>query len=760
MNPLPLFSPQADDTVALDHYAERAYLEYAMSVVKGRALPELADGQKPVQRRILFAMKDMGLVSGSKHVKSARVVGEILGKYHPHGDSSAYEAMVRLAQDFVMRYPLIDGQGNFGSRDGDGAAAMRYTEARLTPLAELLLSELDQGTVDFIPNYDGAFEEPQLLPARLPMVLLNGASGIAVAMATEIPPHNLREVAAAACALLANPTLTLDEVMAFIPAPDFPGGGQIITAPDDLRAAYATGRGSVRVRCRWVVEKLARNQWRVVVTELPLGCSAQKVLGEIEELTNPKLRTGKKALSAEQQNLKNLMLAQLERVRDESDQASPVRLVLEPKSSRLDPDAFMNLLLAETSLEGNVSMNMVMLGLDGRPQQKDLCTILREWLDYRMATVVRRLGYRLSKVEQRVHILEGRLAVLLRIEDVIRVIRESDEPKPELMARFGLSEIQTDDILDIRLRQLARLEGVKLERERDALQGESHTLLHLLADTTARTALVSQEIQADADRFGDDRRSEVRRADKAVLTHAAPDEAMTVVLSQNGWIWARAGHGIDTGNLAFKDGDTLAHVVETRSIHPLVVLDSKGRSYTLDCADLPTSKAGVPLTALLTLQDQASVVAVLSAPAASRWLVASSGGYGFIATLGDMVSRVKAGKVFLTVEANETALPPVGLSAAASEAQVVVANSASRLLAFPLAALKTMNKGRGLMLMQQEATEAVVAMGVVQGDRAVLSTVLRGGRVDEVKQPLAEFAGKRAGRGKPTAKKMHIIAIR
>lgn len=760
MNPLPLFSPQADDTVALDHYAERAYLEYAMSVVKGRALPELADGQKPVQRRILFAMKDMGLVAGSKHVKSARVVGEILGKYHPHGDSSAYEAMVRLAQDFVMRYPLIDGQGNFGSRDGDGAAAMRYTEARLTPLAELLLSELDQGTVDFIPNYDGAFEEPQLLPARLPMVLLNGASGIAVAMATEIPPHNLREVAAAACALLANPTLTLDEVMAFIPAPDFPGGGQIITAPDDLRAAYATGRGSVRVRCRWVVEKLARNQWRVVVTELPPGCSAQKVLGEIEELTNPKLRTGKKALSAEQQNLKNLMLAQLERVRDESDQASPVRLVLEPKSSRLDPDAFMNLLLAETSLEGNVSMNMVMLGLDGRPQQKDLCTILREWLDYRMATVVRRLGYRLSKVEQRVHILEGRLAVLLRIEDVIRVIRESDEPKPELMARFGLSEIQTDDILDIRLRQLARLEGVKLERERDALQGESHTLLHLLADTTARTALVSQEIQADADRFGDDRRSEVRRADKAVLTHAAPDEAMTVVLSQNGWIWARAGHGIDTGNLAFKDGDTLAHVVETRSIHPLVVLDSKGRSYTLDCADLPTSKAGVPLTALLTLQDQASVVAVLSAPAASRWLVASSGGYGFIATLGDMVSRVKAGKVFLTVEANETALPPVGLSAAASEAQVVVANSASRLLAFPLAALKTMNKGRGLMLMQQEATEAVVAMGVVQGDRAVLSTVLRGGRVDEVKQPLAEFAGKRAGRGKPTAKKMHIIAIR
>ncbi|MBV8680121.1 MAG: DNA topoisomerase IV subunit A, partial [Aquitalea sp.] len=361
--PAPPADAQAGDWIPLDQYAERAYLEYAMSVVKGRALPEVADGQKPVQRRILYAMRDMGLAHGAKPVKSARVVGEILGKYHPHGDSSAYEALVRMAQDFTLRYPLIDGQGNFGSRDGDGAAAMRYTEARLTPIAELLLGEIDMGTVDFVPNYDGAFEEPALLPARLPMVLLNGASGIAVGMATEIPPHNLTEVARGCLALLANPELTTRQLMDFIPGPDFPGGGQIITPFDDILAAYEGGRGSVRVRARWEVEKLARGQWRVIVSELPPGSSAQKVLAEIEEATNPKLKTGKKALTQEQQNLKSLMLSLLDRVRDESDSQNPVRLVFEPKSSRQDPDEFINILLAQTSLEGNASMNLVMIGL-------------------------------------------------------------------------------------------------------------------------------------------------------------------------------------------------------------------------------------------------------------------------------------------------------------------------------------------------------------------------------------------------------------
>lgn len=760
----PLSAPAAggDDTLALDAYAERAYLEYAMSVVKGRALPEVADGQKPVQRRILYAMKEMGLTAGAKHVKSARVVGEILGKYHPHGDSSAYEAMVRLAQDFVMRYPLIDGQGNFGSRDGDGAAAMRYTEARLTPIAELLLSELDQGTVEFIPNYDGAFEEPQLLPARLPMVLLNGASGIAVGLATEIPPHNLREVASAAVALLHQPELSLDQLLTLIPGPDFPGGGRIITPAADIRQAYHSGRGSVRVRARWTIERLARNQWRVVVSELPPGTSSQKVLAEIEELTNPKVRTGKKALSAEQQNLKGLMLAQLDRVRDESDQQQPVRLVFEPKSSRQDPESFITLLLAQTSLECNVSMNLVMIGLDGRPRQKDLKSILAEWLDFRMATLTRRLAHRLSKVNQRMHILEGRMTVFLHIEDVIHVIREADEPKPELMQRFGLSDVQAEDILDIRLRQLARLEGFKLEKELDALRGEAGSLRHLLDNPDARRGLMTDEINADAARYGDARRSEIKPADKAVLTQTVADEAISLIVSRNGWIRARSGHHVDTSTLTFKDGDAFGQVVETRTIHPVVVLDSRGRSYTLDSSDVPTGRGdGVPLTSLVEIQDQAKVVAVLSAADDSRYLVASSGGYGFTTQLKDMVSRVKAGKAFLSVEADETALPPLPLAdKLPAHSQLVVASSASRVLAFALDELKQMARGRGLQLMPLEPGESVVALGVVHSGRALLSVQTpRSGRHDEVKLALADFTGKRGRRGKDTPKRYLVLAI-
>ena len=467
-----LTSSNEPDSIHLGQYAERAYLEYAMSVVKGRALPEVADGQKPVQRRILFAMHEMGLAAGAKPVKSARVVGEILGKYHPHGDSSAYEAMVRMAQEFTLRYPLIDGIGNFGSRDGDGAAAMRYTEARLTPLASLLLSELNQGTVDFIPNYDGAFNEPTFLPARLPMVLLNGASGIAVGMATEIPSHNLSEVTNAAIALLKKPSMTVSELLEHIQGPDFAGGAHIISTPEDIESTYTSGKGSVRVRARYEIEKLARGQWRAIVSELPPGVGAQKILAEIEEQTNPKLKNGKKKLTQEQINQKELLLSQLEYVRDESDSACPVRLVFEPKSSRIDSEELMNTLLAQTSLEINVSINLVMMGMDGRPAQKNLLEIISEWLDFRVHTVTRRLEHRLGQVEKRIHILEGRMIVFLNIDEVIAVIRESDEPKQDLMARFHLSDVQAEDILEIRLRQLARLEGIKLEQELGKLQEE------------------------------------------------------------------------------------------------------------------------------------------------------------------------------------------------------------------------------------------------------------------------------------------------
>ncbi|MDD2693249.1 MAG: DNA topoisomerase IV subunit A, partial [Simplicispira sp.] len=457
------------DTDSLGAYAQRAYLEYALSVVKGRALPDVCDGMKPVQRRILYAMERMGLgYSGNtapKPVKSARVVGDVLGRFHPHGDQSAYDALVRMAQDFAQRYPLIDGQGNFGSRDGDGAAAMRYTEARLAKITSLLTGEIDEGTVDFIPNYDGSTTEPRQLPARLPFTLLNGASGIAVGLATEIPSHNLREVADACVALIKNPQLPAEELLALIPGPDYPGGGQIISSASDIADAYRTGRGSLKVRARWKIEELARGQWQLVVTELPPGVSTQKVLEEIEELTNPKIKAGKKALSQDQTQLKASVLAVLDGVRDESSKDAPVRLVCEPKTGKTPQQELITALLAHTSLETSAPINLTMVGIDGKPVQKSLRQILLEWVEFRQTTVTRRSQHRLDKVLARIHILEGRQTVLLNIDEVIAIIREAEEPKAALMARFALSERQAEDILEIRLRQLARLEAIKIEQE-------------------------------------------------------------------------------------------------------------------------------------------------------------------------------------------------------------------------------------------------------------------------------------------------------
>lgn len=763
--PPPAEPPHAaagDDGIPLDLYAERAYLEYAMSVVKGRALPEVADGQKPVQRRILYAMRDMGLVAGAKPVKSARVVGEILGKYHPHGDSSAYEALVRMAQDFTLRYPLIDGHGNFGSRDGDGAAAMRYTEARLTPFADLLLSEIDMGTVDFVPNYDGAFDEPSLLPARLPMLLLNGASGIAVGLATEIPPHNLTEVAQAAAALLENPELTTAELMQWVPGPDFPGGGQIITPEEDILAAYESGRGSVRVRARWEIERLARGQWRVVVSELPPGSSAQKVLAEIEEATNPKPRPGKKALSQEQQNLKSLMLSMLDRVRDESDSAQPVRLVFEPKSSRQDPDEFVQMLLAQTSLEGNASLNLVMIGMDGRPAQKGLKTILSEWLAFRTQTVTRRLAHRLAQVEKRIHILEGRMIAFIHIDEVIRVIRESDEPKPDLMKAFGLSDVQAEDILEIRLRQLARLEGFKLEKELSALREEREGLRHLLDTPDAKRTMIMEEIRADAARYGDARRTEIKVAQRAVLTQTVADEPVTIILSQKGWLRARVGHHLDLSSLSFKDGDALHTVVETRTVWPIVVLDNHGRAYTVNAADVPTGRGdGVPVTSLIDVQDGASVCHMIAGPETARYVVASTSGYGFISTIGDMAGRVKAGKAFITLDAGDDVVAPVPVptDVAQVDLNLVAAADNGRLLAFCAGELRDLAKGRGLMLIQLDTGERLQAIGLARGEKVRLSVLSTRGKPGEEKIALAEYLGRRGKRGKLMPKKWNILAI-
>ncbi|OSI36293.1 DNA topoisomerase IV subunit A [Neisseria dumasiana] len=741
-----------DDYLLLGQYAERAYLEYAMSVVKGRALPEVSDGQKPVQRRILYAMRDMGLTHGAKPVKSARVVGEILGKYHPHGDASAYDAMVRMAQDFTLRYPLIDGIGNFGSRDGDGAAAMRYTEARLTPIAELLLSEINMGTVDFVPNYDGAFEEPVHLPARLPMVLLNGASGIAVGLATEIPSHNLTEVTQAAIALLKKPSLETADLMQYIPAPDFAGGGQIITSAADLQQIYETGKGSVRVRARYEIEKLARGQWRVIVTELPPNTSAQKILAEIEEQTNPKPKSGKKNLTQDQQNTKALMLSLLEKVRDESDGESPVRLVFEPKSSRIEPENFINTLMAQTGLEGNVPMNLVMMGLDNRPAQKNLKTILQEWLDFRVITVTRRLKFRLTQVEKRIHILDGRMIAFLHIDEVIKVIRESDEPKPDLMAAFGLTEIQAEDILEIRLRQLARLEGFKLEKELNELREEEGRLKILLGDENEKRKLIVKEMQADMKQYGDERRTLVEEASRATLTQTTADEPVTLILSNKGWIRSRAGHNVDLSQTTFKEGDGLKQVIEGRTVWPVVVLDSHGRTYTLDAAEIPGGRGdGVPVASLIELQNGAEVVAMMTGLPEQHYLLSNSGGYGFIAKLGDMVSRIKAGKVVMTLKAGERTLPPVSIYAVSlinPECKVLLATDEPRLLAFTIGELEVMAKGRGLQLIGLSDGVKLEHVAVTSSPEFIVESTGKRGAAHKERLRIQDINNKRGRKGK------------
>ncbi|MDY0013342.1 MAG: DNA topoisomerase IV subunit A [Rhodocyclaceae bacterium] len=725
--PAPPSTEGTGDSLPLDRYAEQAYLAYAMSVVKSRALPQVEDGMKPVQRRILHAMNEMRLAPGAKHVKSARVVGDVIGKYHPHGDASVYDAMVRVAQDFSLRYPLVDGQGNFGSRDGDSAAAMRYTECRLTPIAELLLSEIGQGTVDFIPNYDGAFQEPALLPARLPVVLMNGASGIAVGMATEIPPHNLREVAAAASHLIRHPEAGLAEILPLLPAPDFPGGGQLISPPETLRDAYASGRGSLRMRARWRVEDMARGQWRVIVDQLPHGVSTASVLAEIEGLTNPQPRAGKKELSQEQKNLKQLVLGVLETVRDESSDKAPVRIVLEPRSSRIGRDEFMAVLLAHTGLETSVSVNLTMIGRDGRPQQKNLVQILREWIDYRYATVERRTHHRLAEVDRRIHILEGRMIAFLHIEEVIRVIRESDEPKQALIQAFSLSETQAEDILEIRLRQLARLEGFRIEQELKDLREERDGLQHLLDSRPAMTRLILKEIDADARKYGDDRRTLLETvAPTAPAEISVPDEPVTVILSRNGWVRARQGHGIDTGSLSYKAGDFPFALVETRSTWPLVVIDGNGRAYTVKVAELPGGRGdGVPIATLVDFQDGGKPAQVVSDAPDAPYLFANSGGYGFLCTVAEATSRQKAGKAFMSLEKGEKVLAP----AKAHGDWLVAASENGRVLVFPRGEMKVQAGGRGVIIMALEDKEALAAVALPPNAATVLiDGIGRGGK--------------------------------
>ncbi|MEJ6763701.1 MAG: DNA topoisomerase IV subunit A [Comamonadaceae bacterium] len=749
-----------EDTLAT--YAQRAYLEYALSVVKGRALPDVCDGQKPVQRRILYAMQRMGLGHGSsgapKPVKSARVVGDVLGRFHPHGDQAAYDALVRMAQDFSQRYPLIDGQGNFGSRDGDGAAAMRYTEARLAKITTLLLDEIDEGTVDFIANYDGSTEEPRQLPARLPFTLLNGASGIAVGMATEIPSHNLREVANACVAMVKNPRLSDEELLAYLPAPDFPGGGQIISGAADIAQAYRTGRGSLKVRARWVIEDLARGQWQLVVTELPPGVSTQRVLEEIEEITNPKVKTGKKALSADQTQLKASTLAVLDVVRDESGKEAAVRLVFEPKTRTVSQEELITQLLAHTSLETSSSINLTMVGIDGKPVPKSLRTMLFEWVTFRQSTIVKRSENRLSKVLDRIHILEGRQLVLLNIDEVIAIIRQSDDPKEALMLRFKLSERQAEDILEIRLRQLARLEAIKIEQELSKLRDDQARLEDILNNPSSLKRLMIKEIETDAKAFGDERRTLIQEEKRAVAEIKVVDEPLTVVVSDKGWVRTRTGHGHAAYVFAFKAGDTLRDTYECRSVDTLIVLGSNGRTYSLSVSALPGGRGdGQPITTLIELEAGTQVAHYMAGPGDAGFVLSTTDGYGFVAQIQDMVSRQKAGKAFINVPDGVGVNAPSPLliqqvteagTQGVMATHVACASVGGRILTFELTELKHMPKGgRGLMLI--DLVDKDVLAGAAAFTRSVLITGIgRGGKVREEGLEIRSLNNARAPRGR------------
>ena len=760
----PGFAPLAGeygDTLPLGRYASTQYLQYAIATVKDRALPRLSDGQKPVQSRILYAMWDMGGRAGTPRKKSARVVGDVLGKFHPHGDASVYDALVRIAQDFTLRYPLVDGEGNFGSRDGDDPAAMRYTEARLTRFADVLLSELDSGTVDFAPNYDGSLQEPQQLPARLPVVLLNGASGIAVGMATEIPSHNLNEVANAAIAMIRDPATSVAALMKYIKGPDFPGGGQIITPRAEMREAYANGRGSVRVRARWNVERLARGQWQVVVYELPPGTSARKVLEEIEWITNPQPKAGKKSLTPEQQREKQLMLSMLDKARDESDRAHPVRLVFEPKSSRIDENDFLNLLLAKTSMETNAALNFVMVGLDGRPAGRSLRDTLAEWVEFRLQTVTRRTRFRLDKVRDRIHVLEGRLIVLLNVDRVVRIIRNADDPKAELIKAFKLTDRQAEDILEMRLRQLAKLEHIKVEQELEGLREDRKGLEKVLKSRKVLEDLVIEEIEADAKAFGDKRRTIIEESEKAVIETPVIDEPVTVIFSKNGWVRARQGWEVDPGTLSFKEGDSLLALLKCRTVDPVVFLDSAGRAYTVNASELPSARGdGAPASSLVDLQSGARIMYAVAGKPDMPVLVASSGGYGFATRIADMVSNRKAGRDFMTVGPGETPIAPVVYEE--SQARLVAALSASgRMLVFDMAEMRSVSRGRGVIVMGLEEGEKLVAVSLL-ATPAVRVRGMKGSKEREIHLTGARFehyVGHRARMGRVLPDKLKPIGF-
>ena len=721
------------EQVPLKTFTEKAYLDYSMYVINDRALPHIGDGLKPVQRRIVYAMSQLNLDSGAKFMKSARTIGDVLGKFHPHGDSACYEAMVLMAQPFSYRYPLVDGQGNWGAPDDPKSfAAMRYTEARLSRFADLLLAEVDQGTVDFVANFDATLTEPSLLPARVPIVLLNGSTGIAVGMATDIPPHNIREVLSACIRLLDEPKATTRDLMEHVRGPDFPTEAMIITPTEEIEKLYEEGRGSVKSRAIYSVE-----QGEVVITALPYQASPAKVLEQI---------------AAQMQAKKLPMLVDL---RDESDHENPTRLVLVPRSNRIDVERLMSHLFATTDLERSFRVNLNVIGLDMRPRVKGLAEMLREWLVFRQATVTRRLEHRLAKIEQRLHILAGLLIAYLNIDEVVRIVREEDNPRAELMARFALSEIQANAILDLRLRQLARLEEIKLTTERDELDAEKADIDKTLKSKARLKTLIKKELLADAEAHGDARRSPLGTVDEAAAfteEDLLTNEPITVVMSEKGWIRAAKGHDVNVVELSYRTGDSFLMAAKGRSNDVLAVVDSTGRAYSLAPHTLPSARGqGEPLTGKLNPPEGARFVGVVIGRAEQRVLLASNAGYGFVTKLGDLVAKNRAGKAMLSVPNNGTALAPVLL--VNDGAQLVVAiTDQGRMLAFPIAEVPELARGKGNKLINVPSAafnageETMIAVAVISEADQLL--VRAGQRHLRMKlKDLEHYVGQRALRG-------------
>ncbi|HDS0951115.1 TPA: DNA topoisomerase IV subunit A [Stenotrophomonas maltophilia] len=719
------------EQLPLREYAERAYLDYSMYVVLDRALPFIGDGLKPVQRRIIYSMSELGLNAASKPKKSARTVGDVIGKYHPHGDSACYEALVLMAQPFSYRYPLIEGQGNFGSSDDPKSfAAMRYTESKLTPIAEVLLGELGQGTTDWAPNFDGTLQEPTWMPARLPHLLLNGTTGIAVGMATDVPPHNLNEIVSALLHLLDDPDASVRDLCEHVQGPDYPSSAEIITPANDLRNMYETGNGSVRARATFTKE--AHN---VVVTALPFQVSPSKVIEQI----------------AAQMRAKKLPW--LEDVRDESDHANPVRVVLVPRSNRVDADQLMGHLFATTDMERSYRVNLNVIGLDGRPQVKNLKMLLSEWLAFRSSTVTRRLQHRLQKVERRLHLLEGLLVAFLNLDEVIHIIRTEDEPKAALIARFGLSEDQAEYILETKLKQLARLEEMKIRGEQDELAKEREKILGILDSKAKLKKLIRDELQADAKKFGDARRSPLvqRQAAQAIdETELVPSEPMTVVMSEKGWIRAAKGHDIDASTLSYRDGDALQGSVRARSTQQVAFLDSEGRAYSTPVHTLPSARGnGEPLTGRFSPAAGTSFVTLASAEPDARFVLASSHGYGFVTRFENLIGRNKAGKAMLNLSSGSSVLTPSAVANVATD-RIVAVTSSGNLLAIAANDLPELDKGKGNKIIEipkaKLATERVVAIVAISPGQTL--QVRSGQRTMGLKfNELDAYLGARATRG-------------